>query len=207
MEFSTLARSRRSIRDYDPTHTVTDADLRAIFEDVVLSPSSFNLQHWTFVVVRDAAVKKQLRDAASGQQQVETAPAVILVCGKLNAHQDAARIYAETPNEIRERLIPMIHEFYGGNALLMRDEAIRSASLAAMSLMYAAKSRGFDTGPMIGFDSVAVSRLLNLDDNYIPVMMMVLGHKSAEPRPREYRRPLSEVVRLERLDGAGLDGA
>lgn len=207
MDFSELARSRRSIRDYDAAQPVTDADLRAIFEDVVLSPSSFNLQHWTFVVTRDPKRKRQLRDAASGQQQVEQAGAVILVCGKLDAHRDAERIYGQSPEEIRDRLVPMIHEFYHGNAQLMRDEAIRSASLAAMSLMYAARSRGFDTGPMIGFDPAAVSRLLNLDASHIPVMMIVLGHRAAEPRPREYRRPLSEVVRLETLDGPGLNGA
>lgn len=207
MDFSKLVRSRRSVRDYDTSRSVTDDDLRAIFEDVVLSPSSFNLQHWAFVVTRDPALKKQLRDAASGQQQVEQASAVILVCGKLNAHRDAERIYAQTPKEVRERLVPMIHEFYDGNEQLMRDEAIRSASLAAMSLMYAAKSRGFDSGPMIGFDPGAVSRLLNLDATHIPVMMIVLGYKAAEPRPREYRRPLSEVVRLETLDGPGLNGA
>lgn len=207
MEFSELARSRRSIRDYDASRPVTDADLRAIFEDVVLSPSSFNLQHWKFVVVRDPVRKKQLREAASGQEQVEQAPAVILVCGKLDAHLDAPRIYSETPKEIRARMLPMIHAFYEGNPQLMRDEAIRSASLAAMSLMYAARSRGFDTGPMIGFDPDAVSRLLKLDFNHIPVMMMVLGHRASEPRPREFRRPLDEVVHLETLDGPGLNGS
>lgn len=204
MEFSEVVRQRRSIKSYDRDQAVSDAQLRAIFEDVVLSPSSFNLQHWTFIVVRDPALKKALRAAAWDQAQVEDAAAAILVCGRLDAHKDARRIYGDAPVELREQLVPMIREFYEGREQAQRDEAIRSGALAAMALMLAARNHGLDTGPMIGFDPEAVSALLGLTPNYIPVMMVVMGRRSGEPRPRAYRRPLDEVVRLERLDGRGL---
>ena len=71
----------------------------------------------------------------------------ILVCGKLDAFKDALKIYKETPEAVQQRMVPMIHEFYEGKKQLQRDEAIRGASLAAMSLMYGAKNRGWATGP------------------------------------------------------------
>ncbi len=87
---------------------------------------------------------------------------------------------------------------------LIRDEAIRSASLAAMTLMYAAKNRGYGTCPIIGFDADEIAKLFRLSPNYIPVMLVALGTQKNDPRPRDYRRPIEEVVRLNALDGPGL---
>lgn len=204
MNFSDLVQARRSVRDYDLAQPVTDTDLKAIFDDVILSPSAFNLQPWVFVVVRGAEQKKRLRAAAMDQAQVENCGAAIVVCARLDAHVDAPTLYAQAPAAVRERIVGMTAQMYGGNAQFARDEAIRGASLAAMTLMYAAKARGLDTGAMIGFDPQAVAEVVGLTDNYLPAMLIVMGHGQAPATPRGYRKPVSEVVKLERLNGAGL---
>lgn len=204
MEFSDIVQQRRSIKSYDAEKSISDVELKELFKEVTLSPSSFNLQHWTFIAVKDSEQKKLLKEAAWGQQQVEDCSVAILVCGKLNAYKDAPKIYKNTPKEVQEGMLPMINNFYEGKEQLQRDEAIRSASLAAMTLMYAAKNHGWATGPMIGFDPVATSKLLNLTQAYIPVMLLVLGYQKKAPRPRDYRRPIEEIVRLNTLDGPGL---
>ncbi len=207
MEFLEIVQQRRSVKSYDPEKAISDAELKELFDEVVLSPSSFNLQHWTFIAVKDSEQKKLLKEAAWGQPQVEDCSVAILVCGKLDAYKDAPEIYKEAPEEIQKKMLPMIQNFYEGKPQAQRDEAIRSASLAAMTLMYAAKNRGWATGPMIGFDPVATSKLLNLTSAYIPVMLLVLGYQKKAPRPRDYRRPIEEIVRLNTLDGPGLNGA
>lgn len=206
MEFSEVVETRRSVKSYQSGTPISDAELKAIFEDVVLSPSSFNLQHWTFIVMRDPEFRAKVQEAAWGQKQISESSAAILVAGKLDAHLDADRIYDDAPEQVRKNMVPMIHDFYEGKERLQRDEAIRSGSLAAMSLMYAARARGYYTGPMIGFDPEAVSKLVNLPENYTPVMMVVIGKQKDEPRPRDYRRPIEEVVRLETFDAGGLKG-
>jgi nitroreductase len=204
VEFSDIVQQRRSIKSYDAEKSISDSELKELFKEVTLSPSSFNLQHWTFIAVKDSEQKKLLKEAAWDQQQVEDCSVAILVCGKLNAYKDAPIIYKNTPKEVQEGMLPMINNFYEGKEQLQRDEAIRSASLASMTLMYAAKNLGWATGPMIGFDPVATSKLLNLTQAYIPVMLLVLGYQKKAPRPRDYRRPIEEVVRLNTLDGPGL---
>jgi len=206
MEFSELVKQRRSAKSYGPEKIVSDAELKELFEEVILSPSAFNLQHWTFIAVKDPEMKKKFREAAWGQPQVEDCSVAILVCGKLDAYKDAPEIYKEVPEEIQKKVLPMIQSFYEGKEQLQRDEAIRSASLAAMTLMYGATRRGWATGPMIGFDSQAVTRVLKLTPNLIPVMIIVLGYQKNEPRPRSYRHPVENVVRLNTLDGPGLTG-
>ncbi len=202
--FERIAGARRSVKRYDPEHELSDDVLKRLFELVVLSPSSFNLQHWRFVVVRDRSRKERLQQAAFNQPQVGAASAVVVVCAKLAAHEDAERIYEEAPAEIRERMLGTISGVYAGKPDMQRDESIRSASLAAMTLMYAAKAMGLATGPMIGFDPQAVAKLVELEDGVLPVMLIVLGKEVGEMRPRMGRLALSEVVKLESYTGEGL---
>lgn len=205
MDFFELANARHSVRKYTPGLTISDADLQRIFDTVILSPSSFNVQHWQFVVVRDQPRKKELRGLAFHQAQVEDAAAVVLVCGRLDAYEDAARIYADADAAMQEKYVPMILGAYKDAPLPQREEAIRSGALAAMSLMYAAKALGWDSGPMIGFDAPKVAAFLKLDEQTVPVMMIVIGKALDGVQPaRAYRRPVTEVVKLETGDGASL---
>lgn len=207
MEFSQLVQARRSVRQYRSGIEIDDAELAAIFSEVVLSPSSFNMQHWQFVVVREDARKQELRKLSYGQAQVEQCAAAVLVCGRLDAHLDAERIYADGGTAARDKYVPMIKGVYQDQPTLQREEAIRSGALAAMSLMYAARNRGWDSGPMIGFDAAKVATLLELPANVTPVMMVVMGKALADSLPpRAYRRPLAEVVHLETMSGASLVG-
>ncbi|MZH02643.1 MAG: hypothetical protein F3745_04380 [Nitrospinae bacterium] len=147
-----------------------------------------------------------MKEAAWGQEQVGTCSVLLVICGKLNAHEDAPSIYQGVTQGIQDKVLPLIKGFYDNKEQLQRDEAIRSASLASMTLMLSAQNRGWDTVPMIGFDPEAVTKLVNLRPNYIPVILMAIGFRKEDPRPRDYRRPIEEVVRINTLDGPGLNG-
>ncbi|MHC4817343.1 MAG: nitroreductase family protein [Planctomycetota bacterium] len=189
--------SRRSIKSFDPDHEIDDATLEEIFALVTRAPSSFNLQHWRFVVVRDQAHKDRLRTASYGQPHVGEASAVVVVAARLDAHEDAARVQEHVPDaKQREDLVKLIQGFYAGKPEFQRDEAIRSASLAAMTLMLVAQSKGLATCPMIGFDPDQVTAIAELKDNCFPVMLVVLG-KPGEGKPFPTSRlPLPDVVQF-----------
>lgn len=205
MNFAELCQARHSVRKYQPGLSISDQELAEIFSLVMQGPSSFNIQHWRFIVVRDQARKSALKELSYYQSQVEDCAAVILVCGGLHAYQDAERIYSEAPADVREKYVPMIEGSYKDQPALQRDEVIRSGSMAAMSLMYAAKYHGWDTGPMIGFEADKVGEYLALNETTIPVMMVVLGKALDGEQPaRAYRRPLEEVVKLESEQGDSL---
>ena len=197
MDLAQAILSRRSIRDFDPDHEIDDATLREIFELVTHTPSSFNLQHWRFVVVRDQARKDRLRTASFGQQHVGEASAVVVVAARLDAHEDAARVQGHVPDDQqRADLVKMIQGFYSGKPQFQRDEAIRTASLAAMTLMLVAQSKGLATCPMIGFDPAQVTEIAELEDNCFPVMLVVLGKpRASKPLPTS-RLPLTDVLEL-----------
>lgn len=205
MEFADVVNARCSIKTYDPEHELSDADLTRLFELTIRAPSSFNLQHWRFIVLRDPDVRAQVEAASWGQKQVTEASVTIVVVGKLGAHDDAARIYASTPEEVQKKLVPMIGGFYATNDQLQRDEAVRSGSLASMVLMLAAVEMGLSTCPMIGFDPKKVSEICGIDEEtHVPVMLITLGKQRGEKPYSSDRLPVSEVVTFDRMDGPNL---
>jgi len=77
---------------------------------------------------------------------------------------------------------------------MQRDEAIRSASLAAMNLMIAAQAMGLASGPMNGFDADGVSIDFELAPTEVPVMLVAVGRAAPGNWPRKRRRPVDQVL-------------
>jgi nitroreductase len=74
-----------------------------------------------------------------------------------------------------------------------RDEANKNAALAAMQLMLAAKSKGYDSGPIGGFNPAGLLEALNIPGRFIPVMIVTLGVAATPARPTT-RFSLNELV-------------
>ncbi len=63
-------RQRRAVKHFDPNHKITDSEFNQLMDLGAQAPSSFNLQHWRIVNVKDTALRQQLREAANNQAQV-----------------------------------------------------------------------------------------------------------------------------------------
>lgn len=85
---------------------------------------------------------------------------------------------------MQDFLVPAIEKFYKENEQLQRDEVIRSIGIVSQTLMLAAKSSGYDSCPMIGFDSQKVAELINLPQNYIIGMMLAIDKAKSPANPR-----------------------
>ena len=77
---SELVRLRRAT-DTFAAESIADSDLEEILRAGLEAPSSYNLQPWRFVVVRDVSQRRKLRVAAMNQEKVEEAPVVVVACG------------------------------------------------------------------------------------------------------------------------------
>lgn len=186
---------RRSVKAFDPQHQMSQADIEQLLSLTMLSPTAFNIQHWRFVVVTDPALRQQIRAVSWNQAQVTDASLLVIITVDLQAWQkDPARYWANAPEAVRDYLVNAIHGYYTGHDQAQRDEGMRSGGMAAMTLMLAAKAMGYDTCAMDGFDFEAVSRLINLPADHVPVMFVVAG-KALEPaKPRGGQLAFEEVV-------------
>ncbi len=194
MTVTEALKKRRAIKEYDPEFVIPKEDIVQLFAKTLLSPSSFNLQHWRFAAVVDPAVKARLCEAAWGQRHISEASLVVVLAGNLDAAESAAEYWRHAPERVQEKLVPQIGRFYANNDRLKRDEAIRSASLAAMSLMLVATEMGYQTCPMIGFDFEKASEIVALPDGWIPVMMITVGRGTREPHPRAGQLRVEDVA-------------
>ncbi|MEM1085473.1 MAG: nitroreductase family protein [Verrucomicrobiota bacterium] len=187
--------ARRSVKHYDPDHVMSDDELARLIELVKLAPSSFNIQNYRLVVVRDPELRQQIRAVAWDQAQVTDASVLFVMCADLTAHEaDPSKYWSHAPQEVQDILGPMILPFYDGKPELIRDEGIRSTALAGMTLMLAAKDMGYDSCPMVGFDFDAVAKLIGLPDDHALSFMIAVGKETKPAWPRGDRLPDSEVV-------------
>ncbi len=191
---------RTSVNHFDPGAPLADAQIERLVELATRAPSAFNLQNWRFIAVRTDAAKERLRALAWNQPKVGEAAVTFIVCGVLADHATLA-----------ERLQPAVEAgfmpaqtvaaweqgargLYAGQPQAQRDEAFRSASLAAATMMLAAEALGLGSGAMCGFDAAGVAREFALAPSEVPVLLLTVGRRAAGNWPQKPRRPLSQVL-------------
>ena len=195
-------RERRSVKHYDTNHRFTDDEINQLMSLAVLSPTSFNMQNWRFVLVKDPKIREQIRAASWDQAQVTDASLLIVLCADLKAwRDDPARYWKNAPKETRDLMVPAMGQFYEGKEQLQRDEAVRSCGIAAQTIMLAAKSMGYDSNPMIGFDPQKVAETIRLPKNYIISLLIAVGRQAKPAMLRGGQLPLDEIVFADRFPG------
>ena len=191
---------RRSVKHYDTSHRMSEEEIERLLSFAVLSPSAFNIQNWRFVVVRDVELRRRIRAVAWDQAQVTDASLLMVLCGDLKSwEKQPERYWRDAPVEVSNFLVPAIDSYYRGHDQVQRDEAMRSCGIAAQTLMLAAKSMGYDSCPMDGFDFDAVGKLINLPDDHVVTMFLTIGKGIQEAWPRGGQLPLDEVVVQDRF--------
>ena len=195
MNVSSAIETRRSVKHYDPTHRMTDAEIEKLMLLALLAPTAFNIQNWRFVLVQDPELRKQVRAVSWDQAQVTDASLLVVLVADLNAWQrEPARYWKDAPQAVQDFLVPAIDQYYRGKPQVQRDEGMRSCGMAAMTLMLAAREMGYDSCPMDGFDFDAVARLLNLPEDHTPAMYVAIGKGTKEAWPRGGQLPMQDVV-------------
>ncbi|MEM1027153.1 MAG: nitroreductase family protein [Planctomycetota bacterium] len=195
MELFDAIYQRRAVKAYDPDHRMTDEEIDKLFEAAIQSPTSFNIQHWRFVLVRDPELRKQIRVVGNDQAQMTDASILVVMTADMKAWEKSPeRYWQNAPKEVADLLVGWMGPFHEGRDFLQRDEANRSMGMAMQTLMLAAKGMGYDSCPMIGFDFDPVAELINLPEDHVLGPMVAIGKGTKDPWPKPGQLPLSEVL-------------
>lgn len=199
-DFITIAKERRSVRQYDAEYVMTEEEIREILDIAIQAPSSSNLQPWRFLVIQDKQTQQELLPIAHNQQQIVDASAVIAVLADIEGYKNAERIYGELvnkgimKNEIKEPYVASIMHNYGNfSAEKALSVAMIDGGLVSMQIMLAAKAKGYDTVPMGGFDENKFVDAFNVPENFKPVMLISLG-KGMKAGFEKVRLPLDTLI-------------
>ena len=200
MNTLTAIETRRAVKHYNQDYEMPESEINRLLSLALMAPTAFNIQNWRFVLVRDPELRKKIREVAWDQAQVEEASLLIILCADLKSWEKAPeRYWKNAPKAAQDFLLPAIDQYYRGRETVQRDEAMRSCGIAAQTIMLAAKSMGYDSCPMDGFDFDAVGKLINLPEDHVVAMFVVVGRAIGEANPRGGQLPLSEVVIKDRF--------
>jgi len=195
MELFDAIYQRRAIKAFDPEYIVSTDDEKKLFEAAIQAPTSFNIQHWRFVVVRDKALRAEMRKLGNDQAQITDSSLLVIMTADTKAWQkEPARYWTQAPKEVADLLVGWMGPFHDGREWLQRDEAQRSIGMAMQTLMLAAKGIGLDSCPMIGFDIEAVAKLINLPADHVMGPMVAIGKGTKAPWPKPGQLSLHEVL-------------
>ncbi|MEC3885525.1 nitroreductase family protein [Halobacillus sp. HZG1] len=205
-DFLTIAKERRSVRQYDPDYKIERKEIEELLETAALAPSSSNLQSWRFLVIDEQDEKERMLPIANNQQQIVDASAVIAVLGDKKAYKNADQIYSQIaekgnmPEDVKEMYVNSIFDNYGNfpEERLAKIAHI-DGGIVAMQFMLAAKAKGYDTVPMGGYDEEQLLKAFNVPEEYTSVMLISLG-KGVKAGFQKTRLPLDSVVQWNRYE-------
>src|SRR4051812_33180437 len=198
--FIDVIQERRSVRTYDTTVRISREEMTEILELATLAPSSSNLQPWRFLVIDKPELKQKLLPIAYNQQQVVEASAVIAVLGDVESYKKAEKIYGQAVEagfmaaDIAKSFIERTVGMYSGlPPEVARRIVYTDGGLISMQLMLVARSKGYDTVPMGGYDQAKFVEAFGVSEQYVPVMLIAIG-KATNPGHPTTRLPIEDVV-------------
>lgn len=186
-------RWRYAVKKFDSSRKLAQKDWETIKEALTLAPSSFGLQPWKFVVVKDPAVRDELRHAAWGQTQIADASHLVVLTVK--ADIDAAYVdrYIARIAEVRgvsaeslKGFRDVMVGFVDGLRTRSGNDAVnawsgRQVYIALGQALETAALLGVDACPMEGFDPAKFDEILGLaETGYATLGVLTLGYRAAD---------------------------
>jgi nitroreductase/dihydropteridine reductase len=188
---------RYATKKFDTSNKLTDKQFEIISEAMRLAPSSYGLQPWKFVVVKDPAVREKLRAVAYDQPQVTDASHFIVLCVRTDV--DAAFVdhfiqsVAATRNMPIEALSGYADLIKGAMGHMTPEQIVEWSSkqvyLALGVALLAAAENEIDTAPMEGFDKAAFDEILGLKEHKLESRVMLsLGFRDNADETMHYKK-------------------
>lgn len=197
MNFEKIVMERYATKMFDGRKLPEDR-INRLFEIIRYAPSSYNIQPWAIVVVTDAETKEKLAPASWNQPQITSCSHLLVFCANKDIAGNIDRLEklmiksGAKPEDIKQ-YVGAMRNFEKG----MSDEqrlswAQRQTYLALGNALNGAKSLGFDSCPMEGFDPKAYAKILNLPSNLVPTALCPIGYAS-DAKKDKLRFPKEEV--------------
>ncbi len=181
---------RYATKRFDPARRIDPGVWAALEDALVLTPSSYGLQPWRFLVIEDPALRLELRSAGMNQPQLtEASHLVVFAASTVITEQDVDRFIARTADvrgvtaasldAYRQTMIGDVVS--GPRAAIAREWAARQAYIALGMLLSHAAALGIDACPMEGFDPAAYDRILGLEARSLrAVVLATLGYRRSD---------------------------
>jgi len=179
---------RYATKQFDPHRKISGADWAALEEALLLTPSSFGLQLWKFIVVTDPEVKQQLVPASWGQTKVAECSHLVVFAIKKDLNEQHVEDYVNRISEVRQApratladFRDMLVGFVGkrNNGFNINDWAARQAYIALGNFLTSAALLGIDACHMEGIEPEKYNEILDLNEQGLSaVVVAAAGYRA-----------------------------
>jgi len=194
---------RYATKQFDPSKKISPENWAALEEALILTPSSFGLQPWKFIVVTDNVVREKLQAASWGRAQVTECSHHVVFAIRTDINEAFVASNMKLTADVRHIPVESLAEF---QKLIMNflprvnilDWATRQAYIALGNFMTSAAMIGIDACPMEGIDPAQYDLILDLGSkNLKTVVACASGYRSLTDKYaslKKVRFPKAEVL-------------
>lgn len=194
---------RHACKVFDENKKISDTEMQDVLEFGRLSPSSFGMEAWKFLVITNEELKAKIRPACWDQVQVTSCSHLVIVLAGIDsvkvASGEVEKRFARSGMD--RKSLDFYLGLYAGHLenILNSDENIytwtaKQAYLASANMMTGAATKGIDSCPIEGFDKRQIEEILALDTTKHQVAMVLpFGYRVNEQPPKN-RLDFDEVV-------------
>jgi len=199
---------RYATKSFDPKRKIPDTTWATLEQTLVLSPSSFGLQPYRFIVVKDEAVREKLLPHSWNQQQIVDASHLVVFAARTSITEAEIDAVLERTVEIRGIPLEALDGYRGmmyGSLLSPGSEsriphwAALQAYIALGNLLTSAALLGIDTCPIEGFAPAEYDAILGLKEHgYASAVVAAVGYRNSEDKysvAPKVRMPSEQLVK------------
>jgi nitroreductase len=163
---------RAAVKKFDPSKKISAEQLDQLLSAIQLAPSSYGLQSFKVIVVRDADVRAKLRAAAYNQPQITDSSALFVFASVTSLDEAFGKkfidLVADVRNVERESLAGFEQVILGRLSNNTDEQKLawshKQTYIALGVLVSEAAELGIDAGPMEGFDAAQFDEILGLKE-------------------------------------------
>lgn len=203
MNFLEAMNFRHACKLFDETKKIPKEVLNNILEVGRLSPSSFGMEPWKFLVVQSQDLKEKLRPSCWDQVQITSCSDLIVFVTK-NTLVEPGSPYVEEqlrrknlPQEMLDAYLNIYGSFLGAKAEVnpdfYKDWTGKQAYIAAGNMMTYAATESIDSCPIEGFDQKEVEKTLGVDGKDESVALLIAFGSRVNEQPAKVRLGINEV--------------
>ena len=188
----TQLRWRYAVKKFDPTRKIDAATWTALEEALVLTPSSYGLQPWKFLVIETPALREQLLPASWNQRQIVDASHLVVLCIKKNLSAADIDRFVRRTAELRGVAPATLEKFgammvrdvvEGPRSLIVNQWAANQVFIALGNFLTAAALLGVDACPMEGFEPPKYDQILGLAAKGLSATVVcTAGYRAADDK-------------------------
>ncbi|BCD61130.1 MULTISPECIES: NAD(P)H-dependent oxidoreductase [unclassified Nitratiruptor] len=188
---------RHACKIFDHTRKISKEDFEFILECGRLSPSSFGMEPWRFLVIEDEKKKEALQPLCWNQKQITTCSHLVVIKANKAVVQDDTYIQAMFARRgLDEARTKAYIERYK-SFLAEQDISCwvqKQCYIAAANMMTGAAFRKIDSCPIEGFEKAKVENYLGLDPQKEEVALILTFGYRLKPQPPKHRLSLDTLV-------------